>query len=115
VESEFKVLTGQTNNDIPVIANRKYTGTVRLKAGEFAVAAGLISRNEARNIGGIAGLARIPIVGPALSTNGRDRTDGQTLLVLRPRIISAPPSERGGMELFTGTETRYYTPVAAKN
>jgi len=111
VESEFKVLTGETNNDIPVIANRKYTGTVRLKEGEWAVAAGLITSNEARTLTGIAGLSSIPILGPALSSNGRDRRRGQTLLVLRPRIIGAPPSENLTKPIFTGTETRYYTPA----
>jgi hypothetical protein len=110
VESEFKVLTGQTNNDIPVIANRKYTGTVRLKEGEWAVAAGLITSSEARNISGLAGLSQIPILGPALSSNGRDRRRGQTLLVLRPRIIGTPPSENLTRAIFTGTETRYYAP-----
>lgn len=111
VESEFKVLTGETNNDIPVIANRKYTGTVRLKEGEWAVAAGLITSNEARNLTGIAGLAKVPILGPALSSNGRDVRRGQTLLVLRPRIIGAPPSENFLKPIFTGSETKYYTPA----
>lgn len=111
VESEFKVLTGETNNDIPVIANRKYTGTVRLKEGEWAVAAGLITSNEARTLAGIAGLANVPILGPALSSNGRDKRRGQTLLVLRPRIIGAPPSENLVRPIFTGTETRYYSPA----
>ncbi len=113
VESEFKVLTGQTNNDIPVIANRKYTGTVRLKEGEWAVAAGLLTRNEGRNIAGIAGLANVPVLGPLLSTNGRDNTRGQTLLVLRPRLISGPPSETETRPLFTGSEVRYFAPLSA--
>jgi general secretion pathway protein D len=112
VESEFKVLTGETNNDIPVIANRKYTGTVRLKDGEWAVAAGLITSNEARTLTGIAGLSSIPILGPALSSNGRDVRRGQTLLILRPRIIGASPAENSVRPIFTGSETRYYSPVS---
>ncbi len=111
VESEFKVLTGETNNDIPVIANRKYTGTVRLKDGEWAVAAGLITSNEARTLTGIAGLANVPILGPALSSNGRDKRRGQTLLILRPRIIGASPAENVLKPIFTGSETRYYSPA----
>jgi type II secretory pathway component GspD/PulD (secretin) len=111
VESEFKVLTGQTNNDIPVIANRKYTGTVRLKEGEWAVAAGLLTNTEARNIAGLAGLAQIPVVGKAFSRTGRDRTQGQTLLVLKPRVISARPGEGDLREIFTGSEQRYIAPL----
>ncbi len=111
VESEYKVLTGQTNNNIPVIANRKYTGTVRLKKGEWAVAAGLVTHNDSVNRSGLAGIAQIPIVGAALSTNGRDRRFGQTLLVIRPRIIGAPPEEKPARDIFTGPETKYLAPV----
>jgi hypothetical protein len=111
VESEFKVLTGQTNNDIPVIANRKYTGTVRLKQGEWAVAAGLVTQNESINRSGLAGISRIPVLGAALSTNGRDRQIGQTLLVIRPRIIGAVSSDQPARALFTGPETKFLAPT----
>ncbi len=111
VDSEFKVLTGQTNNNIPVIANRKYTGTVRLREGEWAVAAGMVTRNISRTKSGIPGVVQIPVVGTALSNNGRDRSSGQTLLVLRPHIISAPTGERVTKDLFTGSETRFLAPV----
>lgn len=107
VESEFKVLTGQTNNDIPVIATRKYTGTVRLKAGEWAVASGLITINESVNRAGLAGIANLPVIGAALSRNGRDRRIGQTLLVIRPRVIAASPAELETRPLFTGPETKF--------
>ncbi len=111
LESEFKVLTGQTNNNIPVIATRKYTGTVRLKEGEWAVAAGLTTRSDSHNRSGIAGLSQIPVIGPLFARNGHDQTSGQTLLVVRPHIIGAVPAEYAGRELFTGPETRFLAPV----
>lgn len=111
VDSEFKVLTGQTNNNIPVIANRKYTGTVRLKQGEWAVAAGLVTQNESINRSGLAGISRIPILGAALSTNGKDRQIGQTLLVIRPRIIGTVASDQPARALFTGPETKFLAPT----
>lgn len=111
LESEFKVLTGQTNNDIPVIANRKYTGTVRLKEGEWAVAAGLTTRSDSRNRIGIAGLSQIPLIGPLFALNGHDHSSGQTLLVVRPHTIGTVPAEYAGRELFTGPETRFLAPV----
>ncbi|MFO0284501.1 MAG: type II secretion system protein GspD [Acidobacteriota bacterium] len=111
VESEFKVLTGESNNDIPVIATRKYTGTVRLKQGQWAVASGLITQNVSLNRAGLAGLSRIPVLGAALSRSGQDRRIGQTLLVIRPRGIGAVPAEFPAVELFTGSETRFLAPV----
>lgn len=111
LESEFKVLTGQTNNNIPVIANRKYTGLVRLKTGEWAVAAGLVTENESITRAGLAGISRIPVIGPLLSTSGHDRRIGQTLLVVRPRIIGPVASEEPAREIFSGPETKFLTPV----
>lgn len=111
VDSEFKVLTGQTNNDIPVIATRKYTGTVRLKKGEWAVAAGLVTENESINGSGLAGISRIPVIGPALSTNGKERRIGQTLLVIRPWIIGSAASDDPPRALFTGPETKFLAPT----
>jgi general secretion pathway protein D len=111
VDSEFKVLTGESNNDIPVIATRKYTGTVRLKQGQWAVASGLITENTSLSRAGLAGLSRIPVLGAALSRSGRDRRVGQTLLVIRPRVIGAVPAEYPAVEIFTGTETDFLVPV----
>lgn len=111
VESEFKVLTGQTNNNIPVIANRKYTGTVRLKQGQWAVAAGLVTMNESVSRAGLAGISRIPVIGPALSTNGHDRTMGQTLLVIKPKVIGLAPADYPVRDLFTGPEQKMLVPT----
>lgn len=111
LESEFKVLTGQTNNNIPVISNRKYTGLVRLKTGQWAVAAGLVTENESITRAGLAGISRIPVIGPLLSTSGHDRRIGQTLLVVRPRIIGPVASEEPAREIFSGPETKFLTPV----
>ncbi|MCU0247850.1 MAG: type II and III secretion system protein, partial [Bryobacter sp.] len=109
IESEYKVLTGQTSNDIPVIANRKFNSRVRLKQSEWAVVTGLASSTETRSILGIAGLVNVPIVGQALASNTRDKTQGQMLLVIRPRILAPHPSETPTPELWIGSEARLRT------
>jgi len=106
VESEFKVLTGETLNGIPVISNRKFTSKVRLRNGEYAIAAGLLSANEVRALKGIAGVARVPLIGPLLSKRDRTDTSGQTLLVLRPRLTARPPGEAALKGLWVGSEGR---------
>jgi hypothetical protein len=111
VESEFKVLTGETLNDIPVISNRKYLGQVRLRAGEWAVAAGLISTNELRNAVGIPGLSQIPGVGLALRRNERSKSLGQTMLVVKPRIVGLGADESLARGIWIGSETRPLPPL----
>lgn len=111
VESEFKVLTGETLNDIPVISNRKYLGQLRLRAGEWAVAAGLISTNELRNAAGIAGLSQIPGIGVALRRNERSKSLGQTMLVIKPRIVGLGFDESLARGVWVGSETRPLPPL----
>jgi hypothetical protein len=111
VDSEFKVLTGQSLNGIPVIANRMYQGQVRLREGEWAVAAGLTTASNLRGNNGIAGLSEIPGLGIALRDNTRSRSEGEFLVLLKPRIVSAGPLDSVTPPIWVGTETRPLPPI----
>lgn len=107
IESEFKLLTGQAANGIPVIASRKYTGKVRLRAGEWAVVAGLVTDSDTTSLNGIPVLREIP----GLGTRVREKRSGKTLLVLRPRILTLSPAELTPPAIWVGTEGRMRTPA----
>ncbi|MBI4875939.1 MAG: hypothetical protein HY822_14985 [Acidobacteria bacterium] len=111
VESEFKVLTGKALNGIPIISNRKINSKVRLKSGEWAVLAGLMSSNQGRTLSGIAGLSGVPVLGALLSQHGRDTSSSQTLLVIKPRIVSPAPAEEPSPWMWVGSEARLPTPL----
>ncbi|MEO8028040.1 MAG: type II and III secretion system protein [Bryobacteraceae bacterium] len=102
IESEFKVLGSMASNGIPVISTRKFTGKVRLKSGECAVVAGLLTLNDSQTTTGIPGLVRIPF----LRENTRDKGRTETLLVITPHITALPPSEFVMHEIWLGSETR---------
>lgn len=102
VEAEFKLLTGQALNGIPVIANRKYTGKVRLRSGEWAIVAGLVTDTQTSSLNGIPVLREIPGMGQRI----KEKRRGDTLLVMRPRVISLPPSELTPPPIWVGTESR---------
>jgi len=106
VEGEYKVLTGEALNGIPIIANRKFQSRARVRTGEWALLAGLVRTSEARAITGIAGLSQIPALGVLFRQNNHTKDSGQTLLVIKPRLLSAPLSEVEIRTLLTGTETR---------
>ena len=93
LEAEFKALTGQAFNDIPVIANRKLQTEVRLRHGEWAVVAGLMNASQARTISGLAGLSRVPCWGHCSAGEGATNTKNEVLLILKPALLSLPPSE----------------------
>jgi general secretion pathway protein D len=111
VEAEFKVLSGQSANGIPVIATRKLESKVRLRDGEWALVAGLMSANDAKTITGFPGLSRIPALGEALRENDRNRSHTDVVLMLRPILLDPPPDPSATRRLWLGSETRQAIPL----
>ena len=106
IDAEFKVLTGQSVNGLPVISNRAIKEYVRLKFGDWAVVAGLLNNQEGHTIAGLAGLARIPGLGPLTSTHERDRSGDELLVMLRPVLLTLPPGDAGSRTFRTGPDQR---------
>ena len=106
IDAEFKLLTGSVNDGIPIIENRKYESKVSVRTGEWAVLAGLITSSESRSITGIPVISSIPLLGNKMVS----RDDGRTLIVLKPHIIIAPPTEEPTWRAWAGTETRLPAP-----
>ena len=106
IEASFTLLTGTAANGIPVMADREYKGMVRMREGQLAVLAGLMSRTEATTATGMAGLSDIPLIGKLLRENTSDDNRDETLLVLRPHIVMAPPGALAMHEAWVGTESR---------
>jgi hypothetical protein len=111
VEAEFKVLTGESLNGIPVIATRRLQSQVRLRNGEWAVVAGLMSASEARTITGPAGLSRLPVLGHLFRDKTRTRDVRDLLLILKPTLLSLPPDREDTRPVWVGTQTRPLTPL----
>ena len=111
IEAEFKVLTGTSVNGIPVIASRKLTSKVRLKDGESALVAGVMSPSEARSISGLAGLSQIPGLGWLMSKHDDTRTGDEVIIVLKPHLVSPPPDESLTRSVWVGTDSRPLEPL----
>ena len=111
VEAEFKVLSGQAQNGIPIISNRSLKSEVTLKMGEWAVVAGLMDDEEARSIAGIAGVAGLPLIGPLTSNTTHTKSYDRVLIMLRPTLVTQPPDESTTHVFRLGAETRPLTPL----
>lgn len=108
LNAEYKVLAGEALNGIPVISNRKFESRVRLRFGQSAVVAGLLSQSLSKTKGGF------PLLGPLapfLNSNTTDRTRQDLLIVLTPKLTALPPSLTVTSPLWVGTETRPLTPI----
>jgi general secretion pathway protein D len=111
VEAQYQVLTGASINGLPVISNRSIKNTTRLHFGEWEIMAGLLTTNEARTLSGLAGLNRIPFLGPLMNNHQNDNSIDQVLILLRPVLIQPPPGAESLRAFYTGSENRPLTPL----
>jgi general secretion pathway protein D len=106
VDAAFTTLGATSSNGIPAIAQRKFQGKVRLGQGEWAVLAGLAQTTDSTSTTGIAGLARLPLLGHLFRTDTVEHDSDQTLIVLKPHIVSLPPWDFPTTEMEFGSETK---------
>jgi len=102
ISAEFKLLGAGAVDGIPIISNRKYESKVRVRTGEWAVLAGLMTGSEARTITGIPGMSAVPF----LRSNKVTKDNSETLIVLKPHLLSFPPTETATWRAWCGSETR---------
>jgi general secretion pathway protein D len=93
LEVQFRTLTGQSLNGVPVISNREYKGSINLMDGEPAVVAGSVSHNEQRNLNGIPGLGGVPGVNQVMTTNSKQVDEDELLIVITPRVVNRAESQ----------------------
>lgn len=105
VDAEFKMLGPTTSNGIPIILNTQYQSKVDVAAGEWAVLSGLMTAQEAKSITGFPLLSYIPF----LRNNTITKDQGETLIVLKPHVMVAPPAENAEWSAWAGSETRLAT------
>ncbi len=107
LETEFKVLSGTSLNDLPIIATRRFNCTVRLREGEAGLVSGMAVAQVSRSWSGLWPFSRIPLLGRLLRANTSQRDQSELLLVIRPRLTRASPaSQFPSRAYYTGTEGR---------
>src|SRR5579872_828732 len=95
VDTEFKVLGAPSAvQGIPVVANRKFTGKVRLRDGEWAI---------------LPWLSQIPFFGKFFSQNDIEKATSQVLVVFKPHLTTLPAWDMLPKSIWVGTETRPLT------
>jgi len=92
-EMNFRTLTGQSSNGVPVIANREYKSSMTLVDGEPAIVAGSVSQSEQLSLNGIPGLGAVPGINKVMVSNSKmDETD-ELLIVITPHVIDLSPGQ----------------------
>jgi general secretion pathway protein D len=109
VEAEYSTLSGATNNSIPIVTTRKFTGKTRLRDGEWVVIAGLAEKSDSKSVNGTAGIVKVPLLGRLFRQDVVIKDDAQTLIVLKPRLLTVPPFDYATGPMWVGTESRPLT------
>jgi len=102
VDAEYKSLGTIVINTVPSIDQRKFTGNVILREGEWAVIAGLDQDSINRSRSGLAGLNDIPGLNQLLSENRRDKEKSETLILIKPHVTRLPMSATISPQILLG-------------
>ena len=88
LELQVRSLTGQADNEVPVISNREYKGVVTLKDGEPTFLAGEVSDSDVKSMSGLPGFGLIPLLNMAMVTNTRQVDYDELMIAITPHVIS---------------------------
>jgi general secretion pathway protein D len=102
LEAEYKTLGTLVLNTVPSVNQRKYTGVVTLREGQWAVIAGMDQKSTDLELNGVAGLSSIPWLKQVFSQHTNTTTTSDTLVVIKPTITRLPMSPEVSPQYFLG-------------
>jgi hypothetical protein len=102
VEAEYKTLGSIVLNTVPSVNQRKYTGAITLREGQWAVIAGMDQKSTDSEQNGLAGLSSIPGLEHVFTENTKSTGLSDTLVVIKPTITRLPMSPEVSPQYFLG-------------
>ncbi len=87
LEMQVRSLTGESSNNVPVISNKEYDGSINLADGEPAVIAGQISQTDTLSMSGIPGFGAVPLLNQALVNNTKESDSDELMIVITPHVL----------------------------
>ena len=93
VEDPNPELDAQTPNLVPVIQTREMESILRMNNGQVAVLGGLMQDESRATDTAVPGLSRVPLLGEAFRTRGRDHQKTELVVFLRPIVVRNPSLE----------------------
>jgi len=88
LELQVRSLTGQSENGVPVISNREYKGSIRVKDGEPTFLAGMVSDNDLKSMSGLPGFGLIPGLNMVMVSNTKQVDYDELMIAITPHVVS---------------------------
>jgi hypothetical protein len=89
IDLKITALAGTSINNVPVLANRAWSGVVTMGQNQAVVVASEIDKQETRAIAGTPGLSEIPGLNN-ITDNDVQKSDSTLLIVITPHVIRSP-------------------------
>lgn len=89
IDIKMSALAGPSINGVPVLANRAYSGSVRLGANQSVVLTGEMDKNETRDLSGLPGLSEIPGLND-ITYNANQENYATLLIIVTPHVVRLP-------------------------
>jgi Flp pilus assembly secretin CpaC len=89
LDLKIEALGGSSINSIPILNNRALTSTVTIPAGQTAMLATLVSRNELKSVDGLPGLSELP--GFQGTEQDREFDSSELLITITPHVVRSTP------------------------
>jgi type II secretory pathway component GspD/PulD (secretin) len=87
LELAVRSLGSQSFNGVPVIQSRDYKGVIRVRDGETAVMAGILSNTEQKSVRGIPVVGYLPILNRLTTNESKNNTQTELVVVITPHIV----------------------------
>jgi general secretion pathway protein D len=87
VDLKIDALAGPSLNDIPILTNRAFTGTVSVPNERSALLVTNLNRQQSRAVSGIPGLGEIPGFSTATSNKQTEQDISKLIILITPHIV----------------------------
>lgn len=89
LDMKITALAGEALNNVPILANRSYSGVATIRANSAIVLAGEIDKSETRAISGMPGLSEIPGLNNITDINTQ-KNYATMLIIITPHVVRSP-------------------------
>jgi len=111
IESEYQLLGGSAIDGIPILTNRNFKTRISLHRDEWAIIGGLMDDTKDNSISGVAGLARIPLLGWLFKTKNKEHDRDHIVILMKPYVVGESPGGDPSPEMAVGSDTRPFSPL----
>jgi tetratricopeptide (TPR) repeat protein len=95
---QLDALAGSAINDVPVLSNTAFSGTITLKEGEGVVVASELDKSQTQAISGTPGLSEIPGLNNLTGVD-KDTNTSTLLIIVTPHVIR-PAQDAGNTPMI---------------